>query len=188
MKKHILVLDLDETLLHTNNNGKTISRPGLQKFIKELSKHMYLVIYTAALKSYADELLKKYDIHQYFISKLYRNSCITIDNNYSKDLKIVIKKLLHDKLNNKNNIPLSLLINNKQLSLNSIIFIDNLSQNCILQPNNCIIIKDYIGQNNDNALQNITKFLLNIRKYSGNNVSQYIPKHIHKITKFTKNK
>jgi len=186
MKKYILVLDLDETLLHTNNKGQTIPRPGLRKFITELSNIMYLVLYTAALKSYADELLKKYNIYDFFIGKLYRNSCITINNHYSKDLNIVAKKLLYNKLKHNNNIPKHLLVQNNKLTLNYIIFIDNLIENCILQPKNSIVVKDYIGQHNDNALKHIKKFLFNLYRFSGKNIKSYLHKNSHQINKFTK--
>jgi TFIIF-interacting CTD phosphatase-like protein len=187
MKSYILVLDLDETLIHTNNSGKTISRPGLKKFITELSKKMYLVLYTAALKCYADELLKKYEIYDFFISKLYRNSCITLNNNYSKDLNIVAKKLLYNKIKKKISIPKSLLVKNNKITLNYMIFIDNLHENCVLQPKNSIVIKDYIGQKNDRALKYIKSFLFNLYRFSNNNVKPYLNKNLHQINKFIKN-
>lgn len=187
MKKYILVLDLDETLLHTTDNDKTIMRPGLKSFIKEISKYMYLVLYTAALKVYADELLHYYDINKYFTLKLYRNSCITINNNYSKDLKIVIQKLLNQQLKNKNDIPKSLLIKNNKIHYNNIIFIDNLEENCILQPKNSIVIKDYIGQKNDKALYKLINFLKNLNRFSNNNAISYLKKNSHQIKKYIKN-
>jgi len=186
MKKYILVLDLDETLLHTNSNGKTIPRPGLKKFIKELSNIMYIVLYTAALKSYADNLLKKYDIYDFFDAKLYRNSCVVINNQYSKDLNVVAKKLIYHKINKKNNIPKSLLVKNNKITLDYMIFIDNLAENCFLQPKNCIVIKDYTGQQSDKALKNINKFLNNLYRFSSNNIKPYLNKNLHQINKYTK--
>jgi TFIIF-interacting CTD phosphatase-like protein len=186
MKKYILVLDLDETLLHTNSNGKTLPRPGLKKFIEELSNIMYIVLYTAALKSYADNLLKKYGIYEFFDGKLYRNSCVVINNQYTKDLNIVAKKLIYNKIHKKNNIPKSLLINNNKITLNYMIFIDNLAENCFLQPKNSIVIKDYIGQTNDKALENINKFLKNLYRFSNKNIKPYLNKNLHQIDTFTK--
>jgi len=186
MKKYILVLDLDETLLYTNSKGKTLPRPGLKKFIQELSRIMYIVLYTAALKSYADNLLKIYGIYEYFDNKLYRNSCVVINNQYTKDLNIVAKKLIYHKINKKNNINKSLLINNNKITLDYMIFIDNLEENCFLQPNNCIIIKDYTGQKNDKALKYINKFLKNLYRFSNKNIKPYLNKNLHQIHKFIK--
>jgi len=186
MNKYILVLDLDETLLHTNSQGKTLPRPGLKKFIEELSKIMHIVLYTAALKSYADNLLKKYGIYEYFDGKLYRNSCVIINNQYTKDLNIVAKKLIYHKINKRNNIPKSLLIKNNKITLDYMIFIDNLAENCFLQPHNCIIIKDYTGQKNDKALKYINKFLKNLHRFSNKNIKPYLTKNLHQINKVTK--
>jgi len=187
MKKYILVLDLDETLLHTNSRGKTVPRPGLQKFIKELSNIMYIVLYTAGLKCYADDLLKKYKIYDYFSYKLYRNSCIIINNQYSKDLNIVAKKILYNISHKKNNtVPKSLILKNNKINLNNFIFIDNLIENCVLQPNNCIVIKDYIGQYNDRALKHIRIFLKNLYRFSNSNIKPYLKKNLHQINRYTK--
>ena len=43
-KKGIIVLDLDETLFHTENND-IYWRPNLRNFITYISKHFYLVVY-----------------------------------------------------------------------------------------------------------------------------------------------
>jgi len=74
--KKTLVLDLDETLVHSSFNevdecdlvlpveidGSTcevfvLKRPGVDKFLHEMAKHYELMIYTASLQKYADPLL-----------------------------------------------------------------------------------------------------------------------------------
>ena len=76
-KLGIIVLDLDETLFHTKGVN-VFYRPYVKKFLSFISKHFYLVVYTAALKTYADkilyDLLGKENIKKMFILKLYRNS------------------------------------------------------------------------------------------------------------------
>ena len=63
-KEYTLVLDLDETLIHfeedNNEEGDEVFymvRPGLNKFLTELSQHYEIVIFTAALQDYADWIL-----------------------------------------------------------------------------------------------------------------------------------
>mmetsp|Transcript_24343 Transcript_24343/g.23959 ORF Transcript_24343/g.23959 Transcript_24343/m.23959 type:complete len:99 (+) Transcript_24343:207-503(+) len=57
-KVFTLVLDLDETLLHYEEKneveGELKIRPGAPEFLAEMSKHFEVVIFTAAMKDYAD--------------------------------------------------------------------------------------------------------------------------------------
>jgi len=64
-KEYTLVLDLDETLIHFEEENEEIDekevfymvRPGLNQFLSELSQYYELVIFTAALQDYADWIL-----------------------------------------------------------------------------------------------------------------------------------
>lgn len=59
-----LVLDLDETLAHyfeVGNEGKFLIRPGCQNFLKEMNKYFEIVIFTAAIKDYADWAINQFD-------------------------------------------------------------------------------------------------------------------------------
>lgn len=180
----IIVLDLDETLFHTKN-GTVFYRPYLKKFLSFMNKYFYLVVYTAALKTYADkilyDLLGEDNIKKIFILKLYRNSV----TQHGKDLKLVLNKI--DEKENKFNIPLKFIYKNinqkKVYNYDNIILIDNLVENFIdKQFFNGIPIIDYIGDNNDKALLLLTKFFkyfikkktedknLNLRNYLYNNL------------------
>ena len=187
MKRYILILDLDETLLHTNDYNKTVWRPYVKNFLEELDNYVYFVLYTAALKVYADPLLEKYNIKKYFIKKFYRNSCISLNRDSSKNLDIILHSLLKDRLNNKNNISKSILIKNNKINYNNIIFIDNLEENCILQKRNSLVVKDYYGKQKDTALKYLLKFIKNIIRFSNENVPYYLNKNIHTIKKYIKN-
>jgi len=67
-KPYTLVLDLDETLIHYNEEvHRSIqgiqfnTRPFANDFLIEMSKFFELVIFTAADQTYADEVLDKLD-------------------------------------------------------------------------------------------------------------------------------
>jgi TFIIF-interacting CTD phosphatase-like protein len=83
-EKYILVLDLDETLVHFKESIKfNISdydklkvRPGVQQFLESLEPFYKFVVFTAAQKMYADFAIKKIDpLNKYFIARFYRDSC-----------------------------------------------------------------------------------------------------------------
>ena len=198
-KKYILVLDLDETLFHTSGN-KLFIRPHLKDFITSLDPYFYLIVFTAATKSYADDILKKIGINDYFIKKFYRSS-LTTTNNF-KNLKTVIRSLIEDKIKLKlkgGNIKHTFDINNNLLmdkndiNLKKIILVDNLEENlCEEQKNNGIIIQDYYGNKDenvskkDNCLKMIKEFLLHMINIKPNNVQKYLYENLYIIDKYIK--
>ena len=108
---YTLVLDLDETLIHyvdgNHHSGEDADvsleaeqneddscfyiRPGLNKFLTELSEHYELVLYTAAMRDYADYFLSQIDHKKLFSHILTREHCqFEIDQVYAiKDLRSV---------------------------------------------------------------------------------------------------
>lgn len=110
-RRKLLVLDLDETLIHCsgdlslshkfdrvvnfiNNEGEAIqgllnTRPYAQEFLRSMSQHYELVVLTASLKYYADQILSIIDPNQYITAVYYRESCSrTSGGMLVKDLKI----------------------------------------------------------------------------------------------------
>lgn len=66
LKKYILVLDLDETLIHFYYDPKTAPnmihgliqyRPGLFEFLQNLFPYFELIIFTVATRLYADPVI-----------------------------------------------------------------------------------------------------------------------------------
>jgi len=56
--RYTLVLDLDETLVHYEASERRFKlRPHCLSFLKELSPHFEIVIFTAASQDYADYIL-----------------------------------------------------------------------------------------------------------------------------------
>ncbi|KAG2853952.1 hypothetical protein PC115_g25945, partial [Phytophthora cactorum] len=106
--KKCLVLDLDETLVHSSfrptdnydfiipvNIDGTIhhvyvcKRPGAEEFLIEMAKYYEIVVYTASLSKYADPLLDKLDPEGVIRYRLYREHCVQYEGNYVKDLSLL---------------------------------------------------------------------------------------------------
>ncbi|OMJ84470.1 hypothetical protein SteCoe_14425 [Stentor coeruleus] len=104
--KRTLVLDLDETLVHSSeklvsnpdatvvlsseNNPRTLYvkfRPGLMEFLNKVLKFFELVIYTASSKEYAEQVINAFDPQRKILKyRLYREDCIQIEGHFVKDL------------------------------------------------------------------------------------------------------
>ena len=58
-KELFLVLDLDETLIHYDYNSEVFHvRPFAEEFLKKCSPLFEIIIFTAAVQEYADEILE----------------------------------------------------------------------------------------------------------------------------------
>ena len=139
-RQYTLVLDLDETLIHFEENADGTSqfliRPYAQNFLKEVSKYYELVIFTAALKDYADFILDRLDTEQLITHRLYRSNCSFSENVYQKDLS----KLGRD--------------------LSRTLIVDNNAENFQQQPDNGIYIKSWYNDANDEALKKLAPLLI----------------------------
>ncbi|EGG01452.1 uncharacterized protein MELLADRAFT_39109 [Melampsora larici-populina 98AG31] len=100
-----LVLDLDETLVHSSfkmipqsdfvvpveienavHNVYVIKRPGVDEFMRKMGEIYEVVVFTASLSKYADPVLDMLDIHHVVKHRLFRESCYNHKGNYVKDL------------------------------------------------------------------------------------------------------
>lgn len=161
-KEHIgkkcLVLDLDETLVHSSfepvsqahyvipiniegvvHNVYVIKRPGVDEFLKRVSEHYEIMIYTASLSKYADPLLDKLDIHQVISIRLFRENCTFHDGHYVKDLSLI----------------------NRDIS--STIIVDNSPMSYKFHPENAIDCSSFLYDPRDVELWQIGDFLCGIR-------------------------
>ena len=113
--KKTLILDLDETLVHSsfkpinynnilhkpdiflsinfrnnNHNVFVLKRPYVHEFLKEMNKFYNIVIFTASVKEYANPLLDTLDTEKVIKKRLFREDCcIGPNGKYVKDLKIL---------------------------------------------------------------------------------------------------
>lgn len=103
--KKTLVIDLDETLVHSSfkpipnpdivleveieNNVCQVFvlvRPGTDKFLERMSLFFELVIFTASLSKYASPLMRKLDPRQLCGYHLFREHCTFYNGVFVKDM------------------------------------------------------------------------------------------------------
>ena len=167
-KKKTLVLDLDETLVHSQflpfpsksdvilkiniqeqvQDIHVLIRPGVQTFLQRLSKLYEIVIFTASVSKYADPLLDILDKDNYCSFRLFREHCTMIGVTFIKDLN----KLGRD--------------------LKDVIIVDNSPLSYSFNKENGIPILTWFSDKNDKELMNlipILEFLSGV-----NDVREYI--------------
>ena len=173
--KKILVLDLDETLVHSTTkkafpNRKNIIlhmkirninytiyvilRPFLEVFLHEMSLYYDLYIFTASLSHYAKILIEIIDKNKVIKQVLNRENCKFIKGLYLKDLSI-FKRDLKD-----------------------IIIIDNNPLSYTLNKNNGIPIPTWIDDPNDKELAKLIPIMKYLSKVT--DVRSVINKIINK--------
>jgi CTD small phosphatase-like protein 2 len=114
-KKKTLVLDLDETLVHSSLDGGCIpdftftvelgparhivwvrKRPHLHAFLNRVAQLFEVVVFTASQRVYAEQLLDIIDPGRILIRhRIYRESCVFWEGNYLKDLTVLGRDLAH---------------------------------------------------------------------------------------------
>ena len=112
-KKKTLILDLDETLVHSafksfyskedivfnmQFDGKqhtihVLKRPYVDEFLDKMSKLYEIVIFTALISDYANPLLNKLDPRRRICHRLFREHCTSSGNLFIKDLRKVGRDL-----------------------------------------------------------------------------------------------
>ena len=151
--KYTLVLDLDETLVHyiSDSDSAYIQiRPGAEEFIKDLSEYYEIVIFTAALKTYADLVIDGIDPDGAISDRLYRQHTVGVGNANIKDLDKLGRDIKH------------------------VIIIDNFLDNFSLQPKNGLNILDFEGNEYDDELNYLKNDLIKLVKLNPDDVRYYL--------------
>jgi len=164
-----LVLDLDETLVHSsftpvpceliltlqlgNEEHKVYvkKRPGVDLFLEKVAEFCEVVIFTASTALYANELLDQLDVHRTITYRLFREACSRFKEGYVKDLS----RLGRD--------------------LDNVIIIDNLPICYALQPENAIPIKTWRNDPDDRELYDLLPILVSLANV------EYIPLVLQEI-------
>lgn len=157
--KKCLVLDLDETLVHSSFRAVpgadfvipvqiedvvhyvyVAKRPGVDEFLIEMAKHYEIILYTASLNKYADPLLDLLDPHRTIRTRLFRESCVYYEGNYVKDLSLLDR------------------------DLSETIIVDNSPSSYIFHPENAIDCSSFIDDPSDRELDQIGSFLTGVKQ------------------------
>ncbi|KAL6622248.1 hypothetical protein LY90DRAFT_397486 [Neocallimastix californiae] len=154
-EKKVLVLDLDETLIHSTSRGSrnhdymievlldkhiclyyVYKRPYVDSFLKKVSEWYKVVVFTASLKEYADPVIDYLDPEKKIFSKRYfRESCQFRNGIYMKDLQVIEK------------------------DLSKICLVDNSTFSFEINKENGIPIETWINDPKDRELLNLLPFL-----------------------------
>lgn len=154
-KAYTLVLDLDETLVHCqdNENGSVVNfRPYLDEFLEAMVGLYHIVIFTAAAQDYADVVLDNIDPeNRVFSRRLYRQHTKSVNSEYNlKDLALVTE------------------------DLSKTIIIDNVPENFTQQKSNGIFIHSWFDDPHDTALRDLIPLLTHIVQTKTPDVRVYL--------------
>jgi len=157
--KKTLVLDLDETLVHSSfkpipnpdfivpveiedqvHKVYVVKRPWVDNFMKEMGPYFEVVVFTASLSKYADPVLDLLDIHKVVHSRLFREACSNYKGNYVKDL------------------------NRLGRDLKSTIIIDNSPSSYLFHPENAVPVESWFDDETDTELDQLIPFLKELSK------------------------
>ena len=175
-KKKTLVLDLDETLVHSQfmsfsdpsdvviqielenemHDIHVMVRPGVKEFLEKMSKLYEIVIFTASVSKYADPLLNIIDKKGYCPHRLFREHCSLINTTFVKDLQ----RLGRD--------------------IKNIIIVDNSPISYALHPENGLPILTWFEDKSDRELYKITTILQFLSTVP--DVREFIPKFVDNNT------
>ena len=149
-----LVLDLDETLVHssfrpTNNSsfivpveieGEThmvyvLVRPHCAEFLRRMGELYEVVIFTASLRKYADPVIDLLDTYKVVRYRLYRDSCVSTKGNFVKDLSTLGR------------------------DMKAILIVDNSPVSYLFDPSNAIACSSWFDDLDDTELLDLIPFL-----------------------------
>lgn len=154
-KRKTLILDLDETLVHStikpvNHHHLSvdvmidgvsckfyvIKRPHVDYFLKRVTECFDVIIFTASMKQYADPLIDQLDPKRMLKGRLFRESCLVKEGNFIKDLSLIGQDL-----------ATTVIIDNSPIAYSH-------------NKENALPIENWMGDNpSDDALLNLLPFL-----------------------------
>ncbi|GAB4816709.1 hypothetical protein N2152v2_003755 [Parachlorella kessleri] len=157
--KKTLVLDLDETLVHSSFKpipqpdyvipveieGRIVDvyvlkRPFVDHFLRTVGHRFEVVVFTASLGKYADPLLDLLDKANVVRWRLFREACCPYEGSYVKDLQCLGRDLC------------------------DVIIVDNSPHSYIFQPENALPIGTFIDDPQDQELLDCLETLLAVER------------------------
>jgi len=160
-EKYVLVLDLDETLVHTTdravpsydcrveisspvNQSKprvfyVLKRPFLDLFLTQMSMHFEIVVFTASIRRYADAVIDLIDPNGYIAKRCFRPDCTPKGAHFVKDISKVSSDLA------------------------KVVIVDNSPICYSNHPDNAVPIPAWFNDPDDTALLSLIPFLIALR-------------------------
>jgi import inner membrane translocase subunit TIM50 len=136
-----LVLDLEGTLCTSTWDRKFgwrhVKRPGVEQFLKEMSRYYEVVVFTSNIGGVADPIITALDKDGVVLHRLYREATKFHNGVHVKDMSVLNR------------------------DLRKVIMVDDDPKAFQLQPNNAIRIAPFTDakDKNDTALEDLTPFL-----------------------------
>ncbi|KAI0464040.1 hypothetical protein LJB42_003054 [Komagataella kurtzmanii] len=165
-QRKCLILDLDETLVHSSfkyirqcdfvipveienqvHNVYVIKRPGVDQFLKRCGELYEVVVFTASVSRYGDPLLDILDQHKSIHHRLFRESCYNYQGNYIKNLSQIGRPL------------------------EDLIIIDNSPASYIFHPQHSVPVSSWFSDTHDSELIDLLPFLEDLARDKVDNVS-----------------
>lgn len=159
MHKKCMVIDLDETLVHSSfkpisnadfvvpveidgtvHQVYVLKRPYVDEFLQRMGELYECVLFTASLAKYADPVADLLDRWGVFRSRLFRESCVFHRGNYVKDLN----KLGRD--------------------LQKVVIVDNSPASYIFHPDNAVPVASWFDDMTDSELLDLIPFFEKLSK------------------------
>lgn len=168
--KPLLILDIDETLIHTESvpdeyadqydydfkfkgNGKSLyytkKRPYLDQFLDYAYANFDIAIWTAAGEDYAREILRNIRVLESSLKFFYTKDNCTIKLSYDYSDYYGVKNL------NK--------LKKKGYDLNRVLILDDKAETAVNNYSNLIQIKPFTDDNNDTELLKLISYLETIK-------------------------
>lgn len=147
MHKKCVVIDLDETLVHSSfkpvsnadfivpveidgtiHQVYVLKRPYVDEFLQRMGELFECVLFTASLSKYADPVADLLDKWGVFRARLFRESCVFHRGNYVKDLSRIGREL------------------------KKVIIVDNSPASYIFHPDNAVPVASWFDDMGDTEL------------------------------------
>ncbi|XP_033016934.1 carboxy-terminal domain RNA polymerase II polypeptide A small phosphatase 1 isoform X2 [Lacerta agilis] len=138
--KICVVIDLDETLVHSSFKVYVLKRPHVDEFLRRMGELFECVLFTASLAKYADPVADLLDKWGAFRARLFRESCVFHRGNYVKDLS----RLGRD--------------------LTRIIIVDNSPASYVFHPDNAVPVASWFDNMADTELLDLLPFFERLSK------------------------
>ncbi|WBW71409.1 RNA polymerase II CTD small phosphatase Psr1 [Schizosaccharomyces osmophilus] len=152
--KKCLILDLDETLVHSSfkyieaadylvsieidglfHDVRVVKRPGVDLFLQRMGEIYEIVVFTASLAKYADPVLDMLDNSQVVRHRLFREACCNYEGNFVKDLSQLGR------------------------NLEDAIILDNSPSSYIFHPSHAVPVSSWFNDMHDMELLDLIPFL-----------------------------